>query len=221
MTPGPRVGIFGGTFNPIHMGHLRAAEEVAEAFALERVLFIPSALPPHKRGGACDGVAPAEERLAWVREAIADNPRFAVDDLEVRRSGPSYTVDTLRAIGERCPGGPPVFSIGQDAFAELDSWREPESVLALAHFAVMTRPPVGRGSLADWLPPSMRDEVEIAADGLSARHREAETWIRVVEISALDISASDIRARLRAGRSVRYLIPEPVRRAVLDSGVFA
>jgi nicotinate-nucleotide adenylyltransferase len=215
-----RVGIFGGTFNPIHVGHLRAAEEVVEALDLERLIFVPCAEPPHKRGAATDPIAPAEARLAWVRLAVEGNEHFGVDPLEVERGGPSYSVDTLRAIGLHTRPELPVFVLGQDAFTEVGTWREPAALFSLAHFAVITRPPVAKGSLADWLPEAVRGEVELAPDGLSGRHLGAGTWLRVVEITALDVSASDIRRRLREGRSVRYLLPEGVRHAVSESGVY-
>ena len=125
MTRPSRVGIYGGTFNPIHIGHLRAAEEVAEALDLERVIFVPSARPPHKCEEPDDPIAAARDRLAWVRAAVAGNPRFEVDDLEVERGGASYAVETLRTLGSRW--GRPVFIIGHDAFVEIDTWREPES----------------------------------------------------------------------------------------------
>ncbi|HEX5064615.1 MAG TPA: nicotinate-nucleotide adenylyltransferase [Myxococcota bacterium] len=220
MTRGARLGILGGTFNPIHLGHLRAAEEVREALGLERVILVPAATPPHKHGAPDDPIAPAEDRLAWVRAAVADNEALAADGMEVERGGRSYTIDTVRAIAARTAPELPVFAIGQEAFAELGSWREPEALLRSCHFAVMTRPPFSGGSLADWLPKCARDEVLLAPDGRSARHREAASWIRLVEVTALDISSSEIRARLRAGRSVRYLVPEAVREAVLRSGVY-
>jgi nicotinate-nucleotide adenylyltransferase len=215
------VGIYGGTFNPIHVGHLRAAEEVAEALGLERVAFVPSAQPPHKHASEHDPIAPADERLAWVRAAIADNPRFEVDAIEVERGGASFAVDTLRSFGARTAPELPVFIIGHDAFVELGSWREPEKLLTLANFAVTTRPPVSRRSLSEWLPEIYRDCVEIAPDGLSGRHRNAGTWIQLIEISLLDVSSSDIRARLRAGRSVRYLIPDGVHAAITESGAYS
>jgi len=221
MTRAARVGIYGGTFNPIHIGHLRAAEEVAEALGLERVIFVPSAQPPHKRASAEDPIAPAAERLAWVRAAISGNPRFDVDNLEVERGGSSFAVETLRIIGRKTAPELPVFIIGHDAFVELGSWREPETLLTLANFAVTTRPPVAKGSLAEWLPSVYADAVAIAPDGLSGRHSTAGTWIRLVEISVLAVSSSDIRARLREGRSVRYLIPDAVSRAIATSGAFA
>lgn len=210
------IGVFGGTFNPIHMGHLRAAEEVAEALELEKVLFVPSAEPPHKDERA---LAPAALRLEWVRAAIDGNPRFEAEPLEVERGGPSYSVDTLRALGERVAPGRLVFIIGRDAFAEIGGWREPEALFELASFAVMTRPPALAGPLAEWLPPLAARLFELGEDGVG-RHRAAGTWLRLVEISALDVSASDLRARLREGRSVRYLLPEAIRRAVLESGVY-
>ncbi|MDJ0849012.1 MAG: nicotinate-nucleotide adenylyltransferase [Myxococcota bacterium] len=216
-----RTGVYGGTFNPIHLGHLRAAEEVADALGLTRVLFVPSAEPPHKAQGARDPLAPAAQRLAWVRAAVADNPRFEADDLEIARGGASYSVDTLRALAERLAPERPVFLIGHDAFVEIGSWREPETLFELAHFAVTTRPPVQAGRLPEWIPAGVRGAFELSPDGHLGRHRGAGTWVRLVEIAALDVSASDIRARVRDGRSVRYLVPESIREAVLESGVYA
>lgn len=220
MTRAARLGVFGGTFNPIHFGHLRAAEEVAEALDLERVVFVPSAHPPHKTASADDPIAPAADRLAWVRDAVADNPRFEVDALEVERGGSSFAVETLRAMGRRTAPDLPVFIMGHDAFVDLGSWREPGTLLRIAHFAVTTRPPVAKGSLREWLPAVFEDTVEVAPDGLSGRHRSAGTWIRVLEISLIDISSSDIRSRLRSGRSVRYLIPDRVIHAITQSGAY-
>ena len=214
-----RVGLFGGTFNPIHVGHLRAAEEVREALGLERVVFVPSADPPLKRGGD-ERIAPARERLRWVERAIAGNPAFAVDALELERAGPSYTVDTLRVFGARLAPSLPVFVIGSDAFLELASWREPKALLELAHFAVLTRPPHREGSLADWVPAELAADLVLAPDGQQARHRSADSWVRRVAIRALDVSSTDLRRRLSAGRSVRYLLPEAVLDEILASGVY-
>jgi nicotinate-nucleotide adenylyltransferase len=215
-----RIGIFGGTFNPVHIAHLRAAEEVVGALGLERMIFVPSADPPHKVDVADDRIAPAEERLQWVRMAIRGNPRFEADALEVERGGASYSVDTLRAIGERIAPEKPVFTIGQDAFVEINSWREPEALFDLAHFAVITRPPFAHGSLSDWLPSCIRDLVEPDPSGNFAVNRQSGTWIRLVEIPALDISSSGIRSRLRERKSVRYLLPPDVEEAIEKSGAY-
>jgi nicotinate-nucleotide adenylyltransferase len=219
MTGTGRVGVFGGTFNPVHWAHLRAAEEVVEAVGLDRMLFVPSAEPPHKAAGGGDPVAPAALRLAWLRRATADNPRFEVDPLEIERGGRSYSVDTLRAVGERLAPERPVFVIGLDAFVEMDGWREPEALFTLAHFAVMTRPPFSDVTLRGSLPCCVRDAVRLAPDGRSAHHARG-TWIRLVPVTPLDVSASDVRRRLREGRSVRYLLPEAVYDAVVSSGAY-
>jgi nicotinate-nucleotide adenylyltransferase len=214
------LGVFGGTFNPIHIGHLRAAEEIVEALGLSRMLFVPSARPPHKAVEGVDTIAPAANRLDWVRLAIHDNPRFEADAIEVERAGPSFLVDTLRTIGQRTAPQRPVFVVGCDAFQEVGQWREPRRLFELAHFAVVTRPPLQDGTLADWFPECARDDVELAGDGLSALHRSAGTWVRRVAIPALDVSASAIRERLRDGRSTRYLMPDAVERAVVASGCY-
>jgi nicotinate-nucleotide adenylyltransferase len=215
-----RVGVFGGTFNPIHSGHLRAAEEVVEALDLERMIFVPCAQPPHKSPRSGDVLAAPRDRLAWVRIAIAGNPRFAVDPIEVEREGASYMVDTLRALAPRLGAEPPAFVIGLDAFEEIESWREPAALFTLAHFVVISRPPARADSLATRLPQSIASQIELSPDGRSGRHRVAGTRILSLEIAALDISASDIRARLQAKRSVRYLLPEAVREAVVRSGIY-
>ena len=215
-----RVGIFGGTFNPVHIGHLRAAEEVVEALDLERMIFVPSADPPHKADLPGDPIAPAEQRLEWVELAIRDNPRFAVDPLEIERGGYSYSVETLRAIGREIAPEKPIFTIGHDAFVEIDSWREPEALFELAHFAVITRPPATRVSLADSLPRCIRKAVLLEEDGLSGVHGTTGSWIRLIAIPALDISSSEIRFRLRAGRSLRYLLPPAVAEAVEKSDAY-
>ena len=216
---GTSVGVFGGTFNPIHLGHLRAAEEVREALGLARVVFVPSADPPLKRAAA-ERMAPARERLAWVELAVRGQPGFAVDALELARPGPSYTVDTLRVFADRLAPERPIFIVGCDAFAELASWREPKTLLELAHFAVVSRPPA-TGTLGDWIPPELSADLLLAPGRQAAQHRSAGTWLRHVPIGALDISSTELRKRLSEGRSVRYLLPDSVHDAVLRSGIYA
>jgi len=216
----PRVGLFGGTFNPIHLGHLRAAEEVREALALERVLFIPSRNPPHKHQDARDPIASAEQRLEWVEQSIAGHEDFRIDRAEIDREGPSFLVDTLTEIRDREKHERPVFIVGEDAFAEMGDWREPEALFALVDFAVMTRPPGGLEHLADRIPEIVRSSFEFIEGGRRACHKEAGTWIDLVTITALDISSSRIREACRAGRSIRYLVPEPVRLSIETSGCY-
>ena len=210
-----RIGLFGGTFNPIHLGHLRAAEEVREALDLGRVLFIPSHTPPHKDGDENDPIASAEQRLEWVELAIAAQKSFSVDRIEIDREGLSYLVDTLRAIRDRETGRRKmVFILGEDAYAEMGDWRDPAGIFGLTDLAVMTRPPGQLASLADRMPSVARDLYTLSQDGQSAVHREAGTRIDLVPISALDISSSKVREACRAGRSIRFLVPETIREPI-------
>jgi len=214
------TGIFGGTFNPVHVAHLRAAEEVAETLGLECMVFVPASSPPHKSGAAADPIAPAELRRAWLEAATAGNPRFRVDPIELERGGTSFSVDTLGEIAARLAPARPVFVIGWDAFREIDTWKDPATLFARADFAVMTRPPVSDASLRSFLPSCIHAEARVAPDGRSAEYGSAGGTIRLVPVTPLDVSASDVRRRLREGRSVRYLLPERVHDAIVESGVY-
>jgi nicotinate-nucleotide adenylyltransferase len=214
-----RIGVLGGTFNPIHVGHLHAAEQVREQLGLARVLFVPAADPPLKRAGE-QPIAPARLRLAWVEAALRGRPAFAASDIELRREGPSYTVDTLRALREQLAPARLVFIVGEDAFAELDAWREPASLLTLADFAVMTRPPELGKPLRGLISDALASAIDWAADGESGTHRTAGTRIARVRIRALDVSATEIRRRIRSRESVRYLLPEAVHDDVIASGAY-
>lgn len=217
----PRIGLLGGTFNPIHLGHLRAAEEVREALELERVLFIPSSVPPHKQGDVEDPIVSAQRRFEWAVNATQENAAFAVDRIEVDRAGPSYLVDTLEAILERESDCQIVFIVGEDAFEEMGEWRAPERLFALVDFAVMTRPPGELRDLEKKIPLVVRKSFRFSADGRSAEHLEAGTRIDLVPITALDISSSAIRRRIRAGQSIRYLVPETIRESIEKSECYS
>lgn len=215
-----RIGVYGGTFNPIHHGHLRAAREVAAKLDLERVIFVPSAQPPHKIESSHDPIAPAHDRLEWIELATSGEPLFEVDDLELNRSGNSYSIHTLQSLASRLAPRRLVFILGQDAFVEIGTWYQPQAVLALVDIAVMSRPPVVGGHLADWLPDFAEKLFELTEDGASGTHVETGTRIEIVEIDALDISASQIRREIRAGKSVSEHLPEAVHRAVSAKGCY-
>jgi nicotinate-nucleotide adenylyltransferase len=202
------IGVFGGTFNPIHFGHLRPALEITEALQMREMRLIPSALPPHRDAPEVD----AEKRLHMVRMAAAGESRFVVDDRELRREGPSYTVDTLislrHEVGEEAIG----LVIGMDAFLFLHTWHRWEQLIDLAHFIVMQRP--GHYSPAQYrkkMHPDIRALVEkrlvAQADQLHGASC-GKIWFQGV--SQLDISATKIRAMIKAGRSARYLTAESV-----------
>jgi nicotinate-nucleotide adenylyltransferase len=178
----------GGTFDPIHYGHLFAAEESLEALGLDKVIFVPSGTPPHK---AYSGMATAEQRFAMTAAAISENERFYISRLETDRPGMSYTLDTLEAMREIYPGAGLFFITGMDAVIDILNWRAPLEISRMCTITVLGRPGYEHDTLGD-LPESIRDS------------------LRFVEAPMLDISATDIRRRVREGRSARYLLPEAV-----------
>lgn len=196
------VGVLGGTFNPIHIAHLRLAEEMREALSLERVLLVPAGDPPLKRSG----IAPANHRLEMAKRAAATNPALEVCDLEIRRSGPSYTVDTLAELRERMSGAALWFLVGADTLRELEAWREPARLFELAHFAVATRPGHDR-PLRELLPGSL---ARAFRDGPRGLVHASGNELRSIPFTPLSISASEVRRRVACGASIRYLVPDEV-----------
>ena len=182
-------GILGGTFDPPHIGHLIIAEEARLKVPLDRVTFIPTGEPWRKAGRR---ISAAEDRLAMVRRAIADNPRFDCADLEVRRAGPTYTVDTLRALHQ--PGEDLYLILGADALRDLPNWHRPADIAQLARIVVVGRP--------GW------EDVETAA-GVAMVEGLAERLV-LLNTPLIDVSATDLRARARRGESLRYLVPDAV-----------
>jgi len=189
-----RIGILGGTFNPIHHGHLLMAQELAEARELERVVLVPTRVPPHKEA---PDLAPEADRVAMARLAAAENPLFEVSDREIRRGGVSYTVLTLRELTAELPGVALHFLIGADSLPDLPKWREAREVVRLAQILTATRPgcPFDRiAELAGAFPP---EDVARLRAGL-------------VETTPIGISSTEVRRRARTGRSLRYLVPDSV-----------
>ncbi len=184
------TAVFGGSFNPIHYGHLLLADEVLEALGLDRILFVPAAVPPHKPPGR---LAPAADRYEMVRLATAGHPRFEVSDVELRRAGPSYTVDTLAEL--RIPRADLFLLLGSETFLDLLTWREPRRLAELARLVVVPRV----GSAFD--PDSAAAQKVV---------REIGQEPLIVRATSLPISASDLRRRVREGRSLAYRVPDAV-----------
>jgi nicotinate-nucleotide adenylyltransferase len=201
-----RVGLFGGSFNPIHLGHLRAAEEDREALALDLVYFIPAAAPPHKPNGR---LASAEHRLQMVRSATRGNRHFMVSEAEVRRSGPSYTIDTIRYFLSSMRGQQDYHLImGADQFAELTTWKEADELVRLCNLAVHTRQAEGDE------PPTPISLAPIGHFGYTHTqdhyvHSSGHT-LSFIATTFLPISATLIRRKIAARESVRYLVPDDV-----------
>jgi nicotinate-nucleotide adenylyltransferase len=189
------IGVMGGTFDPIHVGHLAIAEEARDALALDRILFVPAGVPPHKPPSAVTGV---EHRVAMVELAIADNPVFELSRIEVGRQGPSYTVDTVETLARGADDL--VLILSAETFAELPSWHEPERLFDAARMAVVPREGYPAPDPA-WL-----------AEAFPGR----EARVTYLEGPRLGLSSTAIRARVAAGRSIRYLVPDMVGAYIAD-----
>jgi nicotinate-nucleotide adenylyltransferase len=199
------LGVFGGTFDPIHVAHLAVAEAARDAVGLERVLFVPAGEPPHKAGRP---ISPADQRYAMVAAAIAGNDGFELSRMELDRSGPSYTVDTLRDLraARIAAGAAPTLALvlSAEAFVELPTWHRPEQVLELAALVVAPR---------DGYPEAAPDFLERHFPGVAAR-------AVFLDGPRMRLSASDLRARAAAGRSLRYLVPDAVAAYIGDHALY-
>ncbi len=201
-----RIGLFGGTFNPIHLGHLRSAEEVREAFTLDRIYFVPAAQPPHKGGR---DLAPATHRLRMVELAVADNPCFSASAVELERLGTSYSVDTIRHFLAVFQPASLLFIVGIDAFRELATWKDYAVIPTLCDLLVTSRPGTLTPSPAQLLPVALKALFWYDPTTNVYRHTSGHFLI-LQEIAGLDIAASTIRGKVRQGKSVRYLVPPAV-----------
>ena len=212
------IGIFGGTFDPIHFGHLRLAQEIAESVKMAEVRFMPGGTPPHR---AAPQVT-SQQRMDMVRLATAGNPLFAVDDREVRRSGPGYTVDTLVELrNEIGPKRPLCLLLGADAFIELATWHRWHELFTLAHLIVAHRPGFAPETWPQRMPePLAREYNARALHQPFAVHLSPAGGIATRAIAALDISGSLIRDSLSRGVSPRYLLPDPVLDYIRSNGLY-
>jgi nicotinate-nucleotide adenylyltransferase len=211
-----RVGVLGGSFNPIHYGHLLLADEVLEALGLDRMLFVPAATPPHK---PATQLAPAADRYEMVRLAIAEQPKFAVSDLELRRAGPSYTVDTLHALA--ADGDELFYVVGSETFLDLLTWREPRRVARLARLVVIPR----AGSAFDADSAAAQKVLrEIGVEGgfvhAGAGSDRGSRGVLIVHATSLPLSASELRRRVREGRSLAYRMPPAALAYVRAHGLY-
>lgn len=202
-----KIGLFGGTFNPIHFGHLRSAEEIYELFGLQNVIFIPVADPPHKNKG---DIAPASCRARMVKLAIADNPRFSLSLIEWRRKGKSYSIETIthfrRRFGQR---GQLYFIVGLDAFLEISTWKDYQTLFRLCNFVIMTRPGFEKNFSADHLPVELKNCFWYDKKQRGFIH-ESGCGVFPREITGMDISSTMIREKVAQGQSIKYLLPAGV-----------
>jgi len=221
-----RLGILGGTFNPIHLGHLVVAEEVRERFSLDRMLFIPAYIPPHK---SVD-VAPAKARLAMVRMAIENNLHFGLSDIEIRRGTKSYTVDTLKELKDSVRASI-YFLLGSEAFLQIHTWRNPPELFRYAHFVIMER--AGRKVTFEELEDYLKEfhtrfpQAEFYYQGkvgdlhvFMAQGEGFESSLYLTPVVNIGISSTGIRRRIREGRSIKYRVPSKVEEFIYEVGLY-
>ena len=206
------IGILGGTFDPIHLGHLRTALDVKERLALPEVRFIPLRFAVHRDQ---PGATP-EQRLEMVRLATAEQPGFVTDDRELRREQPSYTLHTLQSLRAEMPSETFCLLLGSDAYQGFLGWHQPEQIMQLAHLVVMKRP--GFQLPADPALQAFTSDRE-APDATTLAHQQAGL-VHFMEVTLLDISATDIRRRIQSGTSIRYLVPDPVAQFIRQEKIY-
>lgn len=207
------IGIFGGTFDPIHFGHLRTAFELLQSLRLGEMRFMPAGNPPHREVT----VANAEQRLAMVQAATQGQPGFVVDDREIRREGLSYSVDTMRTLRADFPERSLCLIVGMDAFLSLPKWHQWRELLELAHLVVAHRP--------GWRAPSMGPLGELLVDRGTGRindlHESRAGCIYIHAVTQLEISSTEVRKSIAASRDPRYLMPDTVRAIIESTGCYA
>lgn len=224
-----RIGILGGTFNPIHLGHLVAAEEVAEDFALERVCLIPDNLPPHKRH---EEVISPFHRLRMIQLAATSNPRLEVLALEIEQGGISYTIETLGNLSRTYPAGTEFYFIaGQDVFKDIATWRDVPGLFRSTHFVVVQRPELKPEELRAHLEKTVTARFEdirfhpvgfdtrFRAEGLRTESSGKMVWLKA--ITYFDVSSTAIRHRVAMGKTIRYLVPAEVAAYIEENRLYA
>jgi nicotinate-nucleotide adenylyltransferase len=215
-----RIGIFGGTFNPIHYGHLRAAEEVREKGNLDKILFVPAGNPPLKT----EDIADAVHRYEMVRLAIADNRFFELSDIECRSAGKSYTVNTIEELKRMHSGSDFFFILGIDAFLDLPNWRQPEMLAAFTNFIIISRPDFRFAGLDESPYLEIKGgDLKDMDDSVAEVHLtklKSERDAILLKLTNMDISSTDIRRLIKRGKSIKYLLPPGVQFYIITNGLY-
>ena len=218
-----KIGFIGGTFDPVHFGHLRMAEEARYIFSLDKVYFLPSKIPPHKLGRK---ITPPEVRIEMLKEAIASNPYFDIDTHDLELDEPSYTVNTLRDLREKYSGSKIFFIIGMDSFRKLHTWKNFMDLFGLSNFLVARRP---RYSLIkfekkeEFYPPFDEKKIknfEINMEKRSLIHKSSGFGIFFYDSTLMEISSSDIREKIKKRQSIKYLVPEVVEKNIYERRLY-
>ena len=218
------IGLFGGTFNPVHLGHVQVIREVKAGFGLDKILIIPSALPPHKE---LQGVVDAEDRLEMIRLAFSDDPNYEISDVELKRSGPSYTIDTVRHFKSISPKNTKLYLIvGLDAFLEINTWKSFKDLFLLIPFIVMYRSVGGKEpktsaweSLGHYLRSNISEGYTFSSSQSTYIHDKKQP-VFVFDVSPVDISSTTIREHIKKGGSITHLVPELIENFIKTKGLY-
>jgi nicotinate-nucleotide adenylyltransferase len=214
-----KIGIFGGTFNPIHYGHLRAAEEVREKLHFEKMLFIPSSNPPLKSGD----LAPADERYEMTKLSLETNPFFDISDLECRKRGKSYTVETLTVLNKLYAEKTLYLVVGIDSFLEIPVWRQPEMLMELANFVVVSRPGFSFSGASSMIPEA---NVAILSEMDGGGRECYNTYLKngrevlLLNVTPFPISSTAVRMLVRRGKSIKYLLPDKIESYIISHNLY-
>lgn len=203
------IGVFGGTFDPVHIGHLRVAEEVRETFSLDKVYFVPARVQPLKLSADCAG---AEDRVRMLKMSLAGNTFFRASTIEIQRGGISYSIDTVRYFARRF--GQIYFIMGMDAFLEIGRWKDWAELISSAEIVVMVRP----GRVFRGFPEALKKQVRKA--GKATYEHASGRRIYLLDITQLDVSSTRIRELAREGKSIKYLVPSTVERYIISRGLY-
>ena len=213
-----KIGLFGGTFDPIHFGHLRAAEEIREILDLEKIYFVPTSVTPHKTS---PGMASPHHRLKMLELALNDNNFFSISDIEIKRGGKSYTIDTLRYFSDTFPLFDLYFIAGSDLFSEIDSWKDYKKIFRASNFAVIERPGFGF-ELPGTLPLEIKDDFRYYKhyNNLTLYINKNSRILSLVKIHGLEISSTKIRELVEKSKSIKYLVPSSVEAYIIEHGIY-
>ncbi len=214
-----RVGLFGGTFDPIHFGHLRAAEEIRQILSLTKIYFIPSSIPPHKEGS---DITCASDRLEMLRLAIEGNEYFDISEFELESKSTSYTVDTLEHLSGAHPDTEFYFMLGNELFNHIESWKDYRRLFELAHFAVITRP--GFSDLdSNKIPLALKEDFRYykKIENVISYTKSSLRDIVFTEIRGIEISSTDIRNLVKSNKSIKYLVPDKIEKYIITEKLYA
>ncbi|MGH7885254.1 MAG: nicotinate-nucleotide adenylyltransferase [Thermodesulfobacteriota bacterium] len=214
-----KIGLIGGTFNPVHLGHLRAGEETKEILGLDEICFVPALTPPHKK---TNSIAGASHRLNMLKFAVDGNPAFKVLDMELKRKPPSYTIDTLKKLKSGNPDNKYYFILGTELFARIDTWKSSKSLFKYADFVILNRPGYYEIDLSHLLPLALKNEFQYSykENKIDVFEHKNSNKLIFINIDGIKLSSTKIRSLIHENKSIKYLVPEKIEKYILDNRLY-